>query len=102
MIYKFLQNNLILLLVFSIALGLFGLFLYRSYLKKICCLSISYSSLIILMILLFKDSEKSSELFPAIVTILIIFSVILATGIGIISNASKLEEVKKSGDLNSN
>jgi multisubunit Na+/H+ antiporter MnhG subunit len=76
--------------------GLFGLFLFNDHLRKIACLSVAYSSLIILIIFLFKNSENSKELFAAVVTILIIFGVILAVGIGIISNAANLEEKQKS------
>ena len=96
MLEQLIQTSLIFLLVFTTAIGLLGLFLFTDHLRKIACLSISYSSLIILIIFLFRNSEKSKELFGAVVTILIIFGIILAVGIGIISNAAKIEEKEKS------
>lgn len=96
MIQQLIQNGLIFLLVLTTAIGLFGLFLFNDHLRKISCLSIAYSSLIILVIFLFRNSERSKELFAFIVTILIIFSIILAIGIGIISNTAKLMEKQRS------
>ncbi len=92
MILQILQNSLLFLLIATISLGLSGLFLFSDYFRKIIGLGIAYSGLIILLILLFKISDKSKELFEILITISIIFSITLATGIGIISNIAKLQE----------
>ena len=92
MLHQILQNNLIFLLIFTIVFGLFGVFLYGDYLKKISCLCVSYSGLILLLILLAQSSGDAKELFIAAVTVLIIFSATIITGIEIISNIAKIKE----------
>lgn len=92
---ELIQNILIFLLIFSLVAGLMGMFLYGNYLKKISCLSVAYTSLILIVTILSKNSEKSSQIFSIIVTMLILFSITLAIGIGIISNIARLKELKK-------
>jgi len=91
---ELIQAILIFMLIFSLVSGLVGVFCYENYLKKIACLSISYTNLIIILIIFSKNSEKASQLFNIITTILILFSITLAIGIGIISNISKLNNKK--------
>lgn len=95
MIYQFLQNNLILLLLFTTAFSLAGLFLYNDYMKKICCLSLSYLALILLFTIIFKNNDNANDLFSILITIFIIFLITLATGVGIISNISKIKAFGK-------
>lgn len=89
----FLQNTIILLLILTVSTGLLGLFFYSDYLKKMSCLSVSFISLIVLFIIIAKNSAKAKDLYIIIGSIIIIFSISLITGIGIISNISRLEEV---------
>ena len=79
------------MLIFSLVAGLVGIFYYSNYLKKIACLSVSYTNLIIVLIIFSKNSQKASQLFSIITTMLILFSITLAVGIGIISNIAKLK-----------
>ncbi|MES2676765.1 MAG: hypothetical protein V4612_00425 [Pseudomonadota bacterium] len=91
---ELIQTILIFLLIFSLVSGLVGVFYYENYLKKIACLSVSYTNLIIILIIFSKNSEKASQLFNIITTILILFSITLAIGIGIIANIAKLNNQK--------
>ena len=91
MLYHFLQNCLIFFLLFTINFALFRLFLYDNYLKKISSLCVVYSSLLLLLILFFRENAQNKELFLSITYILIIFSLILASGIAIMANISELE-----------
>lgn len=91
---ELIKNILIFLLIFSLVSGLIGVFYYDNYLKKIACLSVSYTNLIIILIIFSKNNEKASQLFEIITTMLILFSITLAIGIGIISNISKLNNQK--------
>ncbi len=91
---ELIQTILIFMLIFSLVSGLVGVFYYENYLKKIACLSVSYTNLIIVLIIFSKNSEKASQLFNIITTILILFSITLAIGIGIISNIAKLNNQK--------
>ncbi|MFT5703465.1 MAG: putative membrane protein [Rickettsiales bacterium] len=93
---EFLQNILIFLLIFSSVAGLAGVFYCKNYLKKISCLSVAYINLIIIFIIFVKNSEKASELLGMVTTILILFSITIAVGIGIIANISKLDSQRKS------
>ncbi len=91
---ELIKNILVFLLIFSLVSGLIGVFYYDNYLKKIACLSVSYTNLIIILIIFSKNNEKASQLFEIITTMLILFSITLAIGIGIISNISKLNNQK--------
>lgn len=86
-----LLNILIFLLIFSVVAGLLGMFLYKNYLKKISCLSVAYVSLILILVIFLKNSVESGQLSAVIFTMLILFSITLAIGIGIISNIDRLK-----------
>jgi hypothetical protein len=89
---ELIQNILIFLLIFGIIAGLLGSFYCDNYLKKISCLSASYTNLIIMLTIFAQNSQKASELFSIITTLLILFSINLAVGICIISNIAKLKQ----------
>lgn len=97
-----LQNTVHFLLLLTIISGLVGLFLFEDNLRKIAGLAAAYSGIIILMIFLFKDDQKSKELFALITTTLIIFSVTLAAGIEIVSEITKMEINSGNKIINSN
>lgn len=59
--------------------------------KKISCLSISYSSFVILIVLLSLKNSHLNEVLPVVVSVMIVFSVSLLMGIGIIKNIAKIE-----------
>jgi cytochrome bd-type quinol oxidase subunit 2 len=92
---EFIQNIIVFLLLFSLVFGLCCIFFYDNYLKKISCLSVAYTSLILIVIIFIKDSDKSNQIFAIIVTALILFSITLAIGIGIISNIARLKSQLK-------
>jgi hypothetical protein len=77
------------LLVLAIISGLFGLFFYQEYVKKISCLAVAYSSFLALLVILSGKSSQANELILIMVTILIIFAINLLIGITIISNINK-------------
>lgn len=63
------------MLIFLAMTGIFGLFFYENYIKKISCLAISYSSFLFFMILLsFRNHEKLSTILAIMVSVLIIFA----------------------------
>jgi hypothetical protein len=72
-------------------MGLCGLFLFQEYIKKISCLSISYSSFLILVVLMASRSAYLNETLIIMVSILAIFSVNLLIGIGIARNIAKAQ-----------
>jgi len=74
------------LLIFLCLAGLCGLFFFQEYIRKISCLSISYSSFLILVTILALKSERLNEVLVIMVSILAIFSVNLLIGIGIARN----------------
>lgn len=96
MLLQILQNGLILILISTICFGFAGLFWQQYYTKKIASLSVAYSSLILLLLIVAKNSDKAKDLYMLLVTILVIFSVTMVCGIGIIANIIKLEGDKKS------
>jgi hypothetical protein len=63
--------------------GLCGLFLFQEYVRKISCLSVSYSSFLILITVLALKNPRLNEVLVIMVSILAIFSVNLLIGIGI-------------------
>ena len=79
------------LLIFLCLSGLCGLFFYQEYVKKISCLSVSYSNFLVLIILIALRNTRLSEILLIMVTILIVFIVNLLVGITIASNISKIE-----------
>jgi hypothetical protein len=68
-----------------------GLIFFRFNVKKIASLSVAYSSLVLLLLIIASLNPKIKELYILLTTILIIFSVNLICAIGIISNIEKLE-----------
>ncbi len=89
------QNILVFLLIFGLFSGIGGVFYFDQYFKKIICLSVAYTNLIIILIIFAKSSEKADQIFEIITTALILFSITLAVGIGIIFNITKLNNLKK-------
>jgi hypothetical protein len=82
------------LLIFLCLAGLCGLFFFQEYIRKISCLSISYSSFLILVTLLALKSSHLNEVLVIMVSILAIFSVNLLIGIGIARNIADAEVVR--------
>lgn len=84
-----LLSSLLILLIIS---GLFGLFLFKEYIKKISCLSVSYSGFIVFVTLISFENTKFNEILAIIVTILIIFIFNLLLGIGIARKVSQFND----------
>jgi hypothetical protein len=84
------------LLIFLCLVGLCGLFFFQEYIRKISCLSVSYSSFIILITVLALKNPRLNEILVIMVSILTIFSVNLLIGIGIARSIAEaqLEEEK--------
>ncbi|MFT6077178.1 MAG: hypothetical protein ACJA02_000584 [Myxococcota bacterium] len=91
---ELIQNIIIFLLVFSLVGGLFGLFYCPNFFRKVICLSISYVSLLIILIIFAKNTQQSAIFLSLITTSFILFSVSLSVGLGIISNITKLNNQK--------
>lgn len=96
----FFQSIMIFFLVLATSIGLFGLFFYSDYLKKMSCLSVAFISLILLFVIIAKNSYKANDLYVIIGTVIIIFSISLITGIGIISNIARLDELSDKNNNN--
>jgi hypothetical protein len=79
------------LLIFLCLAGLCGLFFFQEYIRKISCLSVSYSSFLILITLLALKSTRLNEVLVIMVSILAIFSVNLLIGIGIARNIAEIQ-----------
>ena len=71
--------------------GILGLFFAQEYLKKISCLSISYTSFVILIVFLALKNPHLNEALAIVVSLMIIFSVSLLMGIGIVKNLAQIE-----------
>jgi len=71
------------LLIFLCLTGVCGLFFFQEYIRKISCLSVSYSSFLILITVLALKNPRLNEVLVIMVSILAIFSVNLLIGIGI-------------------
>jgi hypothetical protein len=72
-------------LIFLVISGIFGLFFLSDKVKKISCLSISYSSFVAIMILLsLKNSEILNNILTILVSIIIVFTANLLIGIAIL------------------
>ncbi len=84
------------LLIFLCLAGLCGLFFFEEYIRKISCLSVSYSSFLVLITLLALKSAKLNEVLVIMVSILVVFSVNLLLGIGIARN---LAESQSKGEV---
>lgn len=96
MLLQILQNSLILILISTICFGFFSLFWQQQYTKKIASLSVAYSSVILLLLIVAKNSDKAKDLYILLITILITFSITMICGIGIVANIIKLENKKNS------
>jgi hypothetical protein len=83
------------LLIFLCLAGLCGLFFFQEYVRKISCLSVSYSSFLVLITLLALRSAKLNEVLVIMVSILAIFSVNLLVGIGIARNIAEAQFEKE-------
>jgi hypothetical protein len=79
------------LLIFLCLAGLFGLFFFQEYIRKISSLSVAYSSFVILFTLLALKSVLLNELLVIMVSIFTVFSINLLIGIGL---ANKIAEAK--------
>jgi hypothetical protein len=71
------------LLIFLSLAGLWGLFFFAEYIKKISCLSVSYSSFLVLVTLMSLKNAHLNQVLLVMVSILVVFSVNLLIGIGI-------------------
>ena len=79
------------LLIFLCLAGLCGLFFFQEYIRKISCLSVAYSSFLILITLLSLKNVRLNEVLVIMVSILTIFSVNLLIGIGIARNIAEAQ-----------
>lgn len=77
-----------LLLLLSIC-GLCGLMLFKDYIKKISCLSVSYGGFLMLFILLALKNHNLSQIISISSTILIIFSINLLIIMAIAKNINE-------------
>ncbi len=85
------------LLIYAILLGtciagIFGLFLFKEYVKKISSLSVTYSSFFVLIILLSLKNEKMNEVMTIMVSVMVVFTMNILIGIGIARNIAKARE----------
>ncbi|NBV06490.1 MAG: hypothetical protein EBS06_04555 [Proteobacteria bacterium] len=80
------------LLILCCIAGIFGLFFFSEYIRKISALSISYSSFLVLIVILSLKSDKMNEVLMIMVSVLIIFVVNLLIGIAIAKNISRETE----------
>jgi hypothetical protein len=85
------------LLIFLCLAGLFGLFFSKEYIKKISCLSVSYSSFLVFISLMSLKNARLNEVLVIMVSVLAIFSVNLLIGIGIARNIAE-SQLKSSND----
>lgn len=80
------------LLIFVIIAGVAGLFFCTSSVKKISCLSISYSSFLFFMILVsFRNPDRLNTMLAIMVSVLIVFASNLFAGILIARNIKKTD-----------
>ncbi len=82
------------LLIFLCLAGICGLLFNQEYVKKISCLSVSYSSFLILITLLSLKNSRLNEVLVVMVSMLAIFSVNLLIGIGIAKNIAEIQQSK--------
>jgi hypothetical protein len=83
------------LLIFLGLAGLWGLFFFSEYIKKISCLSVSYSSFLVLITLISLKNYHLNQVLMVMVSILVVFSVNLLIGIGIASAIATTREKKE-------
>jgi hypothetical protein len=87
------------LLIFLVLAGLWGLFFFKDYIKKISCLSVSYSSFMVLITILSLKNLHFNQVLVVMVSILVIFSVNLLIGIGIARAITEAREKAQSQAL---
>ena len=85
------------LLILACLAGITGLFLFGEYIRKISCLSVSYTSFLVLIVMLSLKNDRMNETLIIMVSILAIFAVNLLIGIGIAKNIAgekaRIEEI---------
>jgi len=79
------------LLIFVCISGLSGLFLYKDYVKKISSLSVAYSSLIVLLLLIAYSNNLLEKTLTFFISLLLIFSINLMIALGIIKNIGEVK-----------
>lgn len=89
------------LLIFLCLSGLSGLFFFNEYIKKISALSVSYSSFLILIVVLALKNIQLNEVLVIMVSVTAIFSVNLLIGIGIAKNIAASISHKSDNDASS-
>ncbi len=78
------------LLIITIILAVFGLFLCQKNTLKLFCLSIAYSSFLFFAIFLsFKNSDRLNVILPTMVSILIVFAINLFIGFRLAKNVQE-------------
>ncbi len=77
-------------LIFLFLSGIFGLFLAKKYVRKISCLSISYSSFLVLVIILSQKNQNMKEMVSIMITVLVVFAINLMIGIVLAKNIADL------------
>lgn len=80
------------LLILVCLSGIFGLFVFEEYIKKISCLSVSYTSFLVLIAWLAFRNEKMNEVMLIMVSGMVVFAVNLLIGIGIAKNIAGEKE----------
>ena len=90
------------LLIFLGLAGLWGLFLFEEYIRKISCLSVSYASFLVLITLLSLKNPHLKEVLLVMVSILAVFSVNLLIGIGIARSIAEAQENEEKSKNSSN
>jgi hypothetical protein len=83
------------LLIFVCLLGLSGLFIFEDYIKKISALSVSYSSLIVLLLLIAYSNNILEKILTFFISLLLIFSINLMIVLGIIKNIGEIDDNQK-------
>jgi len=75
------------LLILTVLGGVASMFFYQETLKKICCLSISYSNFLLLIIILsYKNNIRLSVILTIMVSVFIVFATNLFIGLFIAKN----------------
>jgi hypothetical protein len=72
------------LLILLVASGVCGLLFFKNYIKRICCLSVSYISFLILFALMAFKIEALNEIMFFATTLLIVFAINLFLAIGLV------------------
>jgi len=70
------------------------LFIFNDYIKKISALSVSYSSLIVLLLLIANSNNILEKILTFFISLLLIFSINLMIVLGIIKNIGEIDDNK--------